>query len=305
MQKHGSESTMKIGEILIQQNSITREQLNLALWVQKNWGGLIGRILCARGYLSEAELTAALSIQLGIPAVSLRDRILPDISYCLLPLEFCLSRLVLPFSQDPDTGAIFVAMADPRDAATRAMLRSHIKFPCTPYVCGYNDITQALYILTHPSIRLEKEETPAETVSADAIMEETSIAMPPPSPAATVMDGGDILEENEIAEALFGHPDANAASIPVDSGDFEILDANDIDSELSATPTANETASPGDVQSAKIQDENGKVPETPQEKSSVSASENAAVSGGITEPSETESGARRIGPPPSPFSRSR
>lgn len=222
---------MKIGEILIQQNSITQEQLQLALWVQQIWGGRIGRILCSRGYVSESELSAALAVQLGIPAVSLSEHSIPIALCKLFPFEFCLSHLVLPFSQDPDTGVVSIAMSDPRNTSTRKILQMQLKLPFKLYICGYNDLTETLYRLTHPN-RSRVDNTLAEAIGNDAIVEETNILVSKPSPAnITEVDAGDILQESELAEALFGStsPLDIATVVPVDSGDFEIVAADDID----------------------------------------------------------------------------
>lgn len=217
---------MKIGEILIQQNSITQEQLQLALWIQQIWGGRIGRILCARGYVSESELSAALSVQLGLPAVSLSEHSIPIALCKLFPLEFCLSHLVLPFSQDPDTGVVSIAMSDPRDTSTRKILQAQLKLPFNLYICGYNDLTETLYHLTHPKRSILVDNT------LDVFVEDTNIHVSKPSPASiTEVDADDILQENELAEVLFGSisPMDTSAVVPIDSGDFEILAADDID----------------------------------------------------------------------------
>lgn len=52
-----------LGEMLIECNEISQEQLNEALGVQKSEGGLIGIILVNLGFLSEQKLVKYLAMQ--------------------------------------------------------------------------------------------------------------------------------------------------------------------------------------------------------------------------------------------------
>ena len=52
-----------LGDILVDNGEITAEQLNEALEIQKNEGGLIGIILVNLGFLSEQSLVKYLAVQ--------------------------------------------------------------------------------------------------------------------------------------------------------------------------------------------------------------------------------------------------
>jgi len=52
-----------LGEILLEENEITQEQLNKALEVQKKEGGLIGIILVSQKAISEETLVKYLTLQ--------------------------------------------------------------------------------------------------------------------------------------------------------------------------------------------------------------------------------------------------
>ena len=52
-----------LGEILLENGEISKEQLGKALEVQKNEGGLIGIILVTQGAISEQILVKYLAIQ--------------------------------------------------------------------------------------------------------------------------------------------------------------------------------------------------------------------------------------------------
>jgi len=61
----------QLGELLLDRGVISEEQLNNALKVQKDKGGLIGRILVSLGYAREEEIAQALTVQYGFPYLPL------------------------------------------------------------------------------------------------------------------------------------------------------------------------------------------------------------------------------------------
>ena len=52
-----------LGELLLQKNEITREQLDKAMETQAKSGGLIGIILVTQGAITETTLVTYLSLQ--------------------------------------------------------------------------------------------------------------------------------------------------------------------------------------------------------------------------------------------------
>ena len=61
----------QIGELLIESKMITRQQLEEALKVQKEKGGLIGQVLVSLGYTTEEAIALALTTQYGLPYLPL------------------------------------------------------------------------------------------------------------------------------------------------------------------------------------------------------------------------------------------
>jgi len=55
-----------LGEMLVENGVITREQMNKALEIQQNEGGLIGIILVSQGIISEQKLVEYLAMQAKI-----------------------------------------------------------------------------------------------------------------------------------------------------------------------------------------------------------------------------------------------
>ena len=61
----------KLGDLLVQADMITDDQLKEALREQVNGGKKIGEIFVERGWVTEQNITEVLEFQLGIPHVDL------------------------------------------------------------------------------------------------------------------------------------------------------------------------------------------------------------------------------------------
>ena len=55
-----------LGEMLVESGIITREQMDMALEIQQNEGGLIGIILVSKGIITEQKLVEYLAMQAKI-----------------------------------------------------------------------------------------------------------------------------------------------------------------------------------------------------------------------------------------------
>ncbi|MDA3862624.1 MAG: hypothetical protein PF689_02015, partial [Deltaproteobacteria bacterium] len=136
---------MKIGQILLKQKAITAEQLAIALWIQNKWGGILGRILHSRGYVSEETLLEALSLQLEIPVIFLGSKKFPKLILNTLPESLCEAQLVLPFAKDPETDVLEIAVANPRNFHTVNILKKELEQPFRLFLAGFIDITNAMW----------------------------------------------------------------------------------------------------------------------------------------------------------------
>jgi general secretion pathway protein E len=102
-----------LGQLLIEKGLLPPEDLDKALALQKERRDRLGKILIDLGFVSQRDLYAALSEQLGIPRVDpaeLTD--LPPEAAKLSPV-FLRQSLLYPYRAED--GRIFVAMADPLD----------------------------------------------------------------------------------------------------------------------------------------------------------------------------------------------
>lgn len=117
---------LKLGDILLKDGLITKEQLSKALQLQKEKGvERLGTILVKMGIVSEKDVAAALSKQWGIPFASRDTGILkPNLEQklnALVPEEFARKNLVLPLFRHG--ASLTVALADPTDIVVLDHLR--------------------------------------------------------------------------------------------------------------------------------------------------------------------------------------
>jgi type IV pilus assembly protein PilB len=103
----------RIGEQLIHEGLVTREQLTRALEDARSGGTRVGYSLVKLGFLSEQDLVRALARQHRIPAVDLERVKLDPKILKLVPPEMAVKHQVLPLRRVGRT--LTVAMADPTD----------------------------------------------------------------------------------------------------------------------------------------------------------------------------------------------
>ncbi|GAB3451956.1 GspE/PulE family protein [Massilia terrae] len=104
---------VRLGEILVQQNLLTEEQLTAALADQKRTGRKLGRVFVENGYVTEEQIGSALARQLNIPFVHLKFyNISPEVVR-LLP-ETAARRFRALVLEDRRETAL-VGVSDPTD----------------------------------------------------------------------------------------------------------------------------------------------------------------------------------------------
>ncbi|HEV8629573.1 MAG TPA: hypothetical protein VGV61_04585 [Thermoanaerobaculia bacterium] len=113
----------KLGELLVEREWLTPEQLTQALRHQQVFGGRIGSCLLELTLLSEDRLSKALAEQLGVPAASVDDlRVVADNVLELVPAKLACRARAVPFERFGN--AISVAMVNTRDL----MLQDELSF---------------------------------------------------------------------------------------------------------------------------------------------------------------------------------
>jgi type IV pilus assembly protein PilB len=124
----------RLGDLLLQEGLVTREQLSSALSEQRSHGLRLGYVLVKQGAVNEVEVTRALARQLRMPAVDL-SKFEPDTRVLrLIPGEMARKHIVLPLRREGRT--LTVAMADPSDLSLLQDLKFITRFDVFPVIAG-------------------------------------------------------------------------------------------------------------------------------------------------------------------------
>src|SRR3989338_597984 len=132
-----------LGAILLESTSLTEEQLQQGLILQREKGIKLGEALVQLKFLRTEDILKALSIQLGFPYESKIEVETVDPALVEhLPINYAKDNEVLPLRKD--NGTIVVAVADPTNFQViddlRLLFHSNIK----PVIAGSYEIVNAI-----------------------------------------------------------------------------------------------------------------------------------------------------------------
>ena len=132
----------RLGDLLIREGLITKDQLDKALQEQRSSGQRLGYNLVKMGFVQETEITKMLARQYRMPAVDLaRFEVDPKIVK-LIPADVALKHLVLPLKREGRT--LTVAMADPTNLSVIDDLKFITRFDIFPVIAGEYTLRTAL-----------------------------------------------------------------------------------------------------------------------------------------------------------------
>src|ERR1700758_2780785 len=96
-----AKSSPRLGEILLKHTSLTQQQLDEALSIQQQEGGMLGDILMRKNMILPHEMMRALCIQIGLPFIEdlkpndIDPKLLGDI-----PINYAKTKEVLPITKE-------------------------------------------------------------------------------------------------------------------------------------------------------------------------------------------------------------
>ncbi len=163
---------LKLGEALIKESLITKEQLKSALERQVIFGGRIGTNLVELGILRERELASFLSTYFKVPAVDPSRLVsIDEETISCISRDTAEKYKIVPFRKERNR--LFLAMLDPRSMARIDELRFVTGFEIIPHAITELRLLHALekYYGTERDLRyisiFRKEEAEAEEKRGD------------------------------------------------------------------------------------------------------------------------------------------
>ena len=134
--------TGRIGEMLLEEQRITPEQLQEALTYQQEHGVKLGTSLVKLGFLEEDEVTTLLSRQYGVPSIKISDFEIDESVIQMIPAETASQYQIIPLCR---SGSVLtIAMAD----STNVFAMDDVKFmtgcQVEPAVASEGAVLQAI-----------------------------------------------------------------------------------------------------------------------------------------------------------------
>jgi len=142
-----------LGELLIAAGAIERDQLEIALAEQKNWGGPLGAALVRMGMVDEPTLVRALAGQLKLPVMKLEGKrvnseILEAIPVALAEKHRCLPLLI---NGKGDARVLYLGMDDPSDPRIAAEIGNKIGMKIQPVLVAPSELEDGIQRHYHAS----------------------------------------------------------------------------------------------------------------------------------------------------------
>src|SRR5215475_354261 len=130
-----------IGQLLRERGSLSEEDLNNALALQKERNDKLGRILIDLGYVAERDVISVLSEQLKVEIFTAEYPAVP-IEPTKLPLRFLRNFRTLPVHLADNV--LSIVMADPLDAETQSAIQLRTGHTLYVYIAPESDILEEL-----------------------------------------------------------------------------------------------------------------------------------------------------------------
>lgn len=133
---------VNLGDLLVRESLISRQQLRRALEYQRVHGGRLGYCLIQLGWVTGDDISAVLCRQFGLPSINLPVfRVNPSVVR-LIPPETARKYQVLPLSREGST--LTVATIDPTDVLAMDDLQFMTGFTIEPVVAAESAIRGAI-----------------------------------------------------------------------------------------------------------------------------------------------------------------
>jgi len=132
----------RLGDLLLDNNMITKEQLLKALETQNQTGMKFGEVLVSLGYVTEQDIIELLEFQLGIPHVKL-EKINIDKDAALLVSENLARRYgLIPIRKEK--GMLTVAMSDPLNVYAIDDVKIYTGMEVQPLIATVKEVNKAI-----------------------------------------------------------------------------------------------------------------------------------------------------------------
>lgn len=136
---------IQLGEFLVENNFLTKEQLQTAVERQKQTGEKLGRVIIDLGFITEEKLLEVLSQQLKIPFVDLKQYPIKPEIVKILPEFYARRFRAIVLNNESDE--LLLGMADPLDLVATDELTRILKKPFKIALIREDDLMQMIDLM--------------------------------------------------------------------------------------------------------------------------------------------------------------
>jgi len=144
-----------LGEMLVEENLITAEQLENALELQRRQGGKLSEILMNQELVKAEDLATVLSVQLNVPLIDLKRHMIQPNALRLIPEDMARKHILIPLDVVDDS--LVVVMADPEDIRTIEDIKAQAKTRVEVALGIPSDIERAIDLNYRSSSEIERQ----------------------------------------------------------------------------------------------------------------------------------------------------
>ena len=135
----------RLGELLLAAGTISQEELDRGLALQKEQKGRLGEVLISNGIITENQLIEALQIQLGIEYIDLTKINIPTELAQTVPKNIAKQYQVVPVRVVKDE--LYLAMKDPLNFYAIEEARKTVRKRIVPMVANAAAVERAIQVL--------------------------------------------------------------------------------------------------------------------------------------------------------------
>lgn len=131
-----------LGEILIKRGLISRDQLNEALDIQKEYDIYLGDVLIKHGFVKEKDVVVALVVQCNLPYIAVDQYSISKKTVKLIAKDVALANNIIALELVGDV--LSVVMANPLDLDLRETLEKVTNYRIAPFIATREEINKAI-----------------------------------------------------------------------------------------------------------------------------------------------------------------
>ena len=142
MANFGKFGRKRLGEILVNEGLVSRQQIDEALAAQGNAGELLGETLVRLGHITEDRIASTLVEQLDLPFIIASSYDIPKEMAKLIPVQYMLDHLFVPLDQFGNV--LVIAIAGLLNEEVVGEIKRITGGEVFPYISTMGDVRKAL-----------------------------------------------------------------------------------------------------------------------------------------------------------------